>query len=91
MGPGVSLTSRLTSLLTFLRKEERCFSPKITVLSRVIESYPATFVGVIGAILGGFLFRLVGLLTISLLGSLISATVGTILLLFLLQKFGKRP
>jgi uncharacterized membrane protein YeaQ/YmgE (transglycosylase-associated protein family) len=48
-------------------------------------------VGVIGAILGGFLFRLVGLLTISLLGSLISATVGAILLLFLLQKFGKRP
>ncbi|MGA2256483.1 MAG: GlsB/YeaQ/YmgE family stress response membrane protein [Thermoguttaceae bacterium] len=48
-------------------------------------------VGVIGAILGGFLFRLVGLLTISLLGSLISATVGAILLLFLLQKFGKWP
>jgi uncharacterized membrane protein YeaQ/YmgE (transglycosylase-associated protein family) len=48
-------------------------------------------VGVIGAILGGFLFRLVGLLTIGLLGSLISATVGAILLLFLLQKFGKRP
>ena len=48
-------------------------------------------VGVIGAILGGFLFRLVGLLTISLLGSLISATVGAVVLLFLLQKFGKRP
>ena len=48
-------------------------------------------VGVIGAVLGGFLFRLVGLLTIGLLGSLISATVGAILLLFLLQKFGKRP
>ena len=48
-------------------------------------------VGVIGAILGGFLFRLVGLLTIGLLGNLISATVGAIVLLFLLQKFGKRP
>ncbi len=48
-------------------------------------------VGVIGAILGGFLFRLVGLLTIGLLGNLISATVGAILLLFMLQKFGKRP
>ncbi len=47
-------------------------------------------VGVVGAVLGGFLFRLVGLLTIGLLGSLISATVGAILLLFLLQKFGKR-
>ena len=48
-------------------------------------------VGVIGAILGGFLFRLVGLLTIGLLGNLISATVGAIVLLFILQKFGKRP
>ena len=48
-------------------------------------------VGVIGAILGGFLFRLVGLLTIGLLGNLISATVGAVVLLFILQKFGKRP
>jgi uncharacterized membrane protein YeaQ/YmgE (transglycosylase-associated protein family) len=47
-------------------------------------------IGVIGAILGGFLFRLVGLATIGLLGSLISATVGAIVLLFVLQKFGKR-
>jgi uncharacterized membrane protein YeaQ/YmgE (transglycosylase-associated protein family) len=47
-------------------------------------------VGVIGAFLGGFLFRLLGLLTIGLLGSLVSATVGAIVLLFILQKFGKR-
>jgi uncharacterized membrane protein YeaQ/YmgE (transglycosylase-associated protein family) len=47
-------------------------------------------VGVIGAFLGGFLFRLVGLLTVGLLGSLISATVGAVVLLFILQKFGKR-
>jgi uncharacterized membrane protein YeaQ/YmgE (transglycosylase-associated protein family) len=47
-------------------------------------------IGVIGAILGGFLFRLVGLLPIGLLGSLISATFGAVLLLFLLQKFGRR-
>ena len=47
-------------------------------------------VGVVGAVLGGFLFRLVGLLTIGLLGSLISATVGAVVLLFILQKFGKR-
>ena len=46
-------------------------------------------VGVIGAILGGVLFRFVGLLTIGLLGDMFSATVGAILLLFLLQKFGK--
>lgn len=47
-------------------------------------------VGVIGAVLGGFLFRLVGLVPGGLLGSLIAATVGSIVLLFLLQKFGKR-
>jgi uncharacterized membrane protein YeaQ/YmgE (transglycosylase-associated protein family) len=46
-------------------------------------------VGVVGAILGGFLFGLLGLAAIGLLGSLISATVGAMLLLFLLQKFGK--
>lgn len=43
-------------------------------------------VGVIGAILGGFLFSLVGLVAIGLLGSLLSATVGAIVLLFILQK-----
>ena len=47
-------------------------------------------VGVIGAVLGGFLFRLVGLLTVGLIGSLVSATVGAVVLLFLLQKFGRR-
>ena len=40
-------------------------------------------IGVVGAILGGFLFRLVGLAAIGLLGSLISATVGAIVLLFI--------
>jgi uncharacterized membrane protein YeaQ/YmgE (transglycosylase-associated protein family) len=48
-------------------------------------------VGVVGAILGGLLFGLVGLAATGLLGSLICATVGAIVLLFLLQKFGKRP
>jgi len=48
-------------------------------------------VGVIGAILGGFVFRLIGLAATGLLGSLICATAGAVLLLFLLQKFGKRP
>ncbi len=47
-------------------------------------------VGVIGAVLGGFLFRLVGLAATGLIGSLICATVGAVVLLFLLQKFGKR-
>jgi uncharacterized membrane protein YeaQ/YmgE (transglycosylase-associated protein family) len=43
-------------------------------------------VGVIGALLGGFLFRLVGLAAVGLIGSLITATVGAVLLLFMLQK-----
>ena len=47
-------------------------------------------VGVIGAILGGVLFQIVGLAATGLLGSLICATVGAIVLLFLLQKFGRR-
>ncbi len=42
-------------------------------------------VGVIGAILGGFLFRLLGLAATSLLGSLITATIGAIVLLALLR------
>ena len=43
-------------------------------------------VGVVGAILGGFLFGLLGLLAVGLLGSLVSATVGALVLLFILQK-----
>ncbi len=43
-------------------------------------------VGVVGAVLGGFLFGLLGLAAIGLLGSLISATVGAVVLLYLLQK-----
>lgn len=42
-------------------------------------------VGVIGAILGGFLFNLIGLAAVGLLGELIMATVGALILLFLLQ------
>ena len=48
-------------------------------------------IGVVGAILGGFLFQLVGLLAVGLLGSLISATVGAIILLLILQKVGRQP
>jgi len=43
-------------------------------------------VGIVGAILGGFLLRLVGLLPVGLIGSLVSATVGAVALLFVLQK-----
>lgn len=43
-------------------------------------------VGVIGALLGGFLFGLLGISAAGLLGSLITATVGAIVLLFLLRQ-----
>jgi len=48
-------------------------------------------IGVIGAVLGGFILPLVGLSAIGLLGSLTCATAGAILLLLLFQDFGKRP
>src|SRR5205823_10308494 len=49
-------------------------------------------VGVIGAFLGGFLFSLLGIYTSGPIGSLITATVGAILLIVLLRfiRRGKR-
>ncbi len=44
-------------------------------------------IGVIGALLGGFLFRLLGISAAGLLGSLVTATVGAIVLIFLLREF----
>jgi uncharacterized membrane protein YeaQ/YmgE (transglycosylase-associated protein family) len=48
-------------------------------------------IGVIGAVLGGFIFPLVGPSATGLLGSLICATAGAILLLLLFQEFRKWP
>jgi uncharacterized membrane protein YeaQ/YmgE (transglycosylase-associated protein family) len=47
-------------------------------------------VGVIGAILGGFLFDLLGLQAVGIVGHLVTALVGAMLLIFLLRKFGRR-
>jgi len=38
-------------------------------------------VGVVGALIGGFLFRLVGFAAVGLLAKLISATVGAVILI----------
>jgi uncharacterized membrane protein YeaQ/YmgE (transglycosylase-associated protein family) len=46
-------------------------------------------VGVIGALLGGFLFRLLGISAGGLLGSLITATVGAVVLIALLRAIKK--
>jgi uncharacterized membrane protein YeaQ/YmgE (transglycosylase-associated protein family) len=43
-------------------------------------------VGVIGALVGGFLFGLLGIQSAGLLGSLVTATVGAIVLIFLLRQ-----
>lgn len=40
-------------------------------------------VGVVGALLGGFLFNLFGLHTATLIGELVTATVGAVLLLWI--------
>jgi uncharacterized membrane protein YeaQ/YmgE (transglycosylase-associated protein family) len=47
-------------------------------------------VGVLGALLGGFVFGLLQISASGLIGSLITATVGAMLLLFLLKQFGGR-
>lgn len=47
-------------------------------------------VGVIGAVLGGFLIRLLGFVPTGLLGALISATIGAVLLVVVLRKVGRR-
>jgi uncharacterized membrane protein YeaQ/YmgE (transglycosylase-associated protein family) len=48
-------------------------------------------VGVVGAVLGGFLFGLFGLSSTSLLGALVTATVGAVVLLFLIGLIKKAP
>jgi uncharacterized membrane protein YeaQ/YmgE (transglycosylase-associated protein family) len=48
-------------------------------------------IGVIGAILGGFLFGLLGLSATGLLGRLITATVGAIVLILLLRLIKRGP
>ena len=44
-------------------------------------------VGVIGAVVGGFLFGLLGLAAGGLIGSIVTATVGAVVLLYLVRLF----
>jgi uncharacterized membrane protein YeaQ/YmgE (transglycosylase-associated protein family) len=49
-------------------------------------------VGIIGALIGGFLFRTLGIYTDGgLIGSLIVAVIGAVILLYLLRLFKKSP
>lgn len=43
-------------------------------------------VGVFGAVIGGFLFALIGLAPIGLLGSLVTATAGSVALLWIVRR-----
>jgi uncharacterized membrane protein YeaQ/YmgE (transglycosylase-associated protein family) len=42
-------------------------------------------VGIVGAFLGGFLFRLLGLASFGFIGSLVTATVGAVVLIYLIS------
>ena len=46
-------------------------------------------IGVAGAILGGFVFGLVGIRTTNLVGSFLSALVGSVIFLFLYHRYLK--
>ncbi|MGI9389403.1 MAG: GlsB/YeaQ/YmgE family stress response membrane protein [Boseongicola sp.] len=46
-------------------------------------------VGVVGAFIGGFLGRVIGLTATSLIGSLILATLGAVVLLWVVGRMGK--
>ena len=46
-------------------------------------------VGILGAFVGGFLFKLIGMTAIGTLGEIFTATVGAIVLLFVLRKLKK--
>lgn len=46
-------------------------------------------IGVIGAFVGGFLFRLMGFAAVGLIGHLITATVGAIALLYVVRVLKK--
>jgi uncharacterized membrane protein YeaQ/YmgE (transglycosylase-associated protein family) len=46
-------------------------------------------IGIIGAFIGGFLFGLLGLAAVGLIGQIISATVGAVVLIFVLRLLKK--
>ncbi|MGD9950888.1 MAG: GlsB/YeaQ/YmgE family stress response membrane protein [Desulfobulbus sp.] len=49
-------------------------------------------VGVVGGVVGGFLFKLMAIATGGLIGSIVTATVGAVVLLFLVKFFqNKKP
>ncbi len=43
-------------------------------------------VGILGALVGGFIFRLIGVVSYGTIGSLVTATVGAVILLWLIRR-----
>ena len=48
-------------------------------------------VGVVGAFVGGFIFNLLGISSYGLIGSLVTATVGAVVLLWAIRLFTGNP
>ncbi|SFL87453.1 GlsB/YeaQ/YmgE family stress response membrane protein [Marinobacter zhejiangensis] len=46
-------------------------------------------IGIVGSVIGGFVFRLLGLASQSMIGELVTATAGAVLLLFIVGKLKK--
>jgi uncharacterized membrane protein YeaQ/YmgE (transglycosylase-associated protein family) len=46
-------------------------------------------IGIIGAVVGGFLFGLLGLTAVGLIGQIISATVGAVVLIYIIRLLKK--
>lgn len=55
-----------------------------------IDLLEALFIGVVGAVLGGALFNLIGLTTTNTLGTIIVAFIGAILFMRVLEALRKR-
>ena len=47
-------------------------------------------IGIVGSVLGGWIFNLLGITTTSIIGSLICAVVGAVVLLFIVSLFKKK-
>jgi uncharacterized membrane protein YeaQ/YmgE (transglycosylase-associated protein family) len=43
-------------------------------------------IGIIGALVGGFIFQLLGVVSFGIIGSLVTATVGAVMLLWLIRR-----
>ena len=66
----------LIGLLAGLLATQIVKGPRLSLLGNMI-------LGVIGAVVGGFLFGLLGLSANTLLGSLVTATIGAVVLIWL--------